>query len=43
VIFSHQQAMQDICLYLDKKNYCYRRKQNTLLIQINDVSPDMSF
>ncbi|TEW53702.1 sulfurtransferase TusA family protein [Psychromonas sp. RZ22] len=32
--FSNQQAMQDICLYLDKKNYCYLCEQNTLLIKL---------
>lgn len=35
VIFANQQAMYDICLYLDKKNYCYHRVQNTLLITLD--------
>jgi TusA-related sulfurtransferase len=36
VLFTNQQAIADICLYLDKKNYCYSRQQNTLLIEINE-------
>ena len=36
VLFTHPTAMKDICLYLEKKNYCYSRQQNTLLIEINE-------
>lgn len=36
VQFSNQTAMQDICLYLDKKNYCYSCYQNTLLVKLGN-------
>jgi len=36
VLFSNADAIKDIRLYLDKKNYCYRCEQNTLLITYND-------
>ncbi|WP_137297798.1 sulfurtransferase TusA family protein [Psychromonas sp. SP041] len=36
VLFSNQAAIQDIRLYLDKKNYCYRGNQNTLLITLDN-------
>ncbi|WP_298943011.1 sulfurtransferase TusA family protein [uncultured Psychromonas sp.] len=36
VLFSNQVAIQDIRLYLDKKNYCYRCNQNTLLITLDN-------
>ena len=32
VLFINQKAMQDIKLYLDKKNYTYSCEQNKLLI-----------
>lgn len=36
VLFSNQEALQDICLYLDKKNYCYSCECSTLLVQFSD-------
>ena len=36
VLFSNQVAIQDIRRYLDKKNYCYHRNQNTLLIKLDN-------
>jgi len=36
VLFSNQAAMQDIRLYLDKKNYCYSCDQTTLLVKLSD-------
>ena len=32
VLFIEQSVMQDILLYLDKKNYTYCKKQNKLFI-----------
>jgi len=32
VLFAHQEAMNDICLYLDKKKYVYSREGNSLII-----------
>lgn len=36
VQFSNQAVMQDIRLYLDKKNYCYSCDQNTLLVKFGN-------
>lgn len=36
VLFSNQVAIQDVRLYLDKKNYCYHCNQNTLLITLDN-------
>lgn len=36
VVFSSSSAIKDIQLYLDKKNYCYRCDQNTLLITVTE-------
>jgi len=36
VQFSNQASMQDIRLYLDKKNYCYSCYQNTLLVKLGN-------
>ena len=33
VLFSNPEAMKDICLFLDKKNYYYEIVHQTLLIQ----------
>jgi len=35
VLFEHPQAMQDIKLYLNKKNYNYYCEQNRLLITLH--------
>jgi len=35
VLFSDQEAMQDILLYLDKKNYHYRCEQKQIIISVN--------
>ena len=36
ILFSNQAAMQDLRLYLDKKNYCYSCDQTTLLVKLSD-------
>lgn len=36
VLFSNQDAMQDIRQYLNKKNYDYSRNKNTLLIKLGN-------
>ena len=36
VQFSNEASMQDIRLYLDKKNYCYSCHQNTLLVNLGN-------
>jgi TusA-related sulfurtransferase len=42
LLFSNQQAMQDITLYLDKKNYYYseniRNDSCSLMIQLDDTT-----
>lgn len=39
VLFSNQDAMQDIRLYLDKKNYYYRSEGDCLTVWHLDTNP----
>jgi len=39
VLFSNQDAMQDIHLYLDKKNYHYRSEGHCLTVWYIDINP----